>query len=357
MSHFSTQKKNLLILVIFLLLISISGNVFAQTLNVPDQISTISNQTSTNKINTTPKINSNLPFPDVKKGNHNYTAIYYLANLGIINGYPNGTFKPNNPINRAEALKILTLAIPFQSFSGVEKPLNSSAEIITTKPKCPFPDLQKNSWYYPHICEAYNNGIITGYPDGTFKPEQTINRIEAIKIGVLQSGVNFMQTNYQLKNYNDTPENQWYTEFAKFAKSTSIYPEDTNNNLHPELTMNRGDFAGLVYRFLKFQKSGSEFGRASFYGPGLEGRGTASGDPFNASIMAAAHKTLPFGTKVKVTDLSNNKSVIVKINDRGPYVNGTIIDLTTAAFKTITSLGAGIFNAELEVLNTPNNAN
>lgn len=74
-----------------------------------------------------------------------------------------------------------------------------------------------------------------------------------------------------------------------------------------------------------------EIGEASWYGPGFHGRKTASGERFNTSELTAAHKTLPFGTLLKVTNLENNLSVIVRINDRGPYIRGRIIDLSRAA--------------------------
>ena len=70
--------------------------------------------------------------------------------------------------------------------------------------------------------------------------------------------------------------------------------------------------------------------------------------------MVAAHKTLPFGTRVKVTNLSNGKEVIVKINDRGPFVKGRVIDLSYGAFSQIESPGKGITKVKLEILNASN---
>jgi rare lipoprotein A len=78
-----------------------------------------------------------------------------------------------------------------------------------------------------------------------------------------------------------------------------------------------------------------EEGEASWYGPGFDGRKTASGERFNTHEMTAAHKTLPFGTLLKVTNLENNLWTIVKVNDRGPYVSGRIIDLSNAAKQSI----------------------
>lgn len=82
-------------------------------------------------------------------------------------------------------------------------------------------------------------------------------------------------------------------------------------------------------------------GRASWYGPGFDGRKTASGERFSRHALTAAHKTLPLHTRVLVTNLANNESVVVRINDRGPYVRGRIIDLSQAAARAIGIRGVG----------------
>ncbi len=79
----------------------------------------------------------------------------------------------------------------------------------------------------------------------------------------------------------------------------------------------------------------SQTGIASFYGPEWHGRLTANGERLDIHAMTAAHKRLPFGTRVKVTNLSSGKSVVVRINDRGPFVRGRIIDLTDGAARRI----------------------
>ncbi|NNK95173.1 MAG: septal ring lytic transglycosylase RlpA family protein [Desulfobacterales bacterium] len=79
-------------------------------------------------------------------------------------------------------------------------------------------------------------------------------------------------------------------------------------------------------------------------------RKTASGEHFNQFALTAAHKTLPFGTKVRITNLSNNKSVIVRINDRGPFVKGRVIDLTRYAFSTIANTDSGVIKVRIEVI-------
>jgi rare lipoprotein A len=86
---------------------------------------------------------------------------------------------------------------------------------------------------------------------------------------------------------------------------------------------------------------------ASYY---TGGGNTASGEPFNTNDFTAAHKTLPFNTRVRVTNVANGKSTVVRINDRGPFVVGRCLDLSRAAFGAIASLGAGVITVKYEVL-------
>jgi rare lipoprotein A len=91
----------------------------------------------------------------------------------------------------------------------------------------------------------------------------------------------------------------------------------------------------------------SQCGHASFYSYGPS---TASGEPMNANAMAAAHPTLPFGTMVRVDDLANGRSVTVRINDRGPFVRGRVIDLTRAAAQQLGMVDAGTAPVRLTVV-------
>lgn len=91
-------------------------------------------------------------------------------------------------------------------------------------------------------------------------------------------------------------------------------------------------------------------GIASWYGPGFAGRRTASGDIFDPNQLTAAHRTLPFGTHVKVTNMDNGRTVVVRINDRGPFKAGRIIDLSRAAAERIGMLGSGTVRVMIEPL-------
>ena len=93
-----------------------------------------------------------------------------------------------------------------------------------------------------------------------------------------------------------------------------------------------------------------ETGKASYYGGRWIGRLTANGERYHSGDCTAAHKHLPFNTMVRVTNLRNNKSVIVRINNRGPYAKGRILDLSIVAAKKIEMIGDGIVPVRAEVL-------
>jgi rare lipoprotein A len=93
-------------------------------------------------------------------------------------------------------------------------------------------------------------------------------------------------------------------------------------------------------------------GTVSWYGRELAGRKTASGDIFDPAALTMAHRTWPLGTQVKVTNLRNQRSVVVTVNDRGPYTPGRIADLSEAAARQIGMVRSGVTQARLEVLDT-----
>lgn len=93
-----------------------------------------------------------------------------------------------------------------------------------------------------------------------------------------------------------------------------------------------------------------ETGKASFYANVHQSRKTASGEIYDHNLSTAAHKKLPFGTKIRVTNMQNGKTVVVKINDRGPFVKGRILDLSKSAFSSIASVSSGIIAVKIEVI-------
>ena len=93
-------------------------------------------------------------------------------------------------------------------------------------------------------------------------------------------------------------------------------------------------------------------GLASYYAHRYHGRRTASGERFDMRKMTAAHRTLPFGTRVRVTSVANGRSVVVRVNDRGPFVAGRVIDLSLAAARQLDMVRAGVTPVRVEVLGT-----
>lgn len=92
-------------------------------------------------------------------------------------------------------------------------------------------------------------------------------------------------------------------------------------------------------------------GKASYYASNFHGKKTASGEVFNLNRFTAAHRTLPFGTNVKIINLNNGKNVLVRINDRGPHLRGRIIDVSPAAAKEIGLFGKGTATVRIEAYN------
>jgi rare lipoprotein A len=111
--------------------------------------------------------------------------------------------------------------------------------------------------------------------------------------------------------------------------------------------------AGSVKK-VESRRGAEQRGKASWYGGKFHGRKTASGERFDQNALTAAHRTLPFGSKVRVTNLRNGRSVVVRINDRGPFGGrGRIIDLSRGAAKVLGMISDGVVPVVIEVLSVP----
>jgi|UniRef100_A0A7V3RHY8 rare lipoprotein A len=93
-----------------------------------------------------------------------------------------------------------------------------------------------------------------------------------------------------------------------------------------------------------------EYGYGSYYSDDFHGKKTASGELYNKWDYTCAHRTLPFGTRIRVTNLENNKSVIVRVNDRGPQKKERIVDLSYAAARDLSMIGKGVVKVKIEVI-------
>lgn len=171
-------------------------------------------------------------FTDVYLTTDNAEAIAYLKNNSIINGYSDGSFKPENSLNRAELLKIL--------LEGSGK--NPDPE---TYKNC-FPDV-KTEWFAKYVCYAKENSWISGYSDGKFKPEKAVSKAEAIKMLLEIFEINL--TTPSENPYNDVDQNEWFAKYVNTAKAEGIL-EETGPTYFPTSEIKRGQISENLYRLL-----------------------------------------------------------------------------------------------------------
>ncbi|NLR64940.1 septal ring lytic transglycosylase RlpA family protein [Chitinophaga varians] len=116
-------------------------------------------------------------------------------------------------------------------------------------------------------------------------------------------------------------------------------------SLHPHLLL---ACAILMISITACSRKVTQNGKASYYADSFDGKRTASGETFRQRHLTAAHKSLPFGTRVKVVNMANGRSVKVRINDRGPFAPGRIIDLSKKAASKLGMLNTGVANVEIK---------
>lgn len=276
-------------------------------------------------------------FSDVPNTNAYYNAIEALSNQGVIKGYADGTFQPSKAINRVETLKILLLS--------------ADIDVKETTFNAGFPDVISGSWYAKYVVSAKEKGIISGNPNGLFYPDNQVNFAEALKMMALTKQVKIPE-NITTKPFADVPANAWYAPYFQYAKENNIIRKKSDEEVKPAITLTRGEIAELMFRFQEVQKNNQIEKIATYYSDELQGNLTASGEVFDQNKPTAAHKTLEFGTKIKVTNLENNQSVIVTINDRGPHNSDPRyeLDLSKSAFQSIAPLSKGLINVDYKII-------
>lgn len=303
-----------------------------------------------------PQSLSAMLFTDID-ANHPYLpAIRYLKQHGVIDGYPDGSFMPEREVNRAEALKFLTLSemILKQGAASEDAEIRFTEESDSaTDNTFDLTDVPENSWYYLYVKQAFKNEIIKGYTDRTFRPSDTVNLAEAVKMLLETNRVTLPTESEIVKDpFKDAYMNEWYAPYLQYAKEKYILIADMDLRVRPEKNITRQEMANLIYRFYNLEES-QVYGRASYYADYFEGKGTASGAEFHQDEFTGAHLTLPFGSLVKVVNLENEKSVVVRITDRGPYDKRFVLDLSKAAFETISPLSRGVIQVYYEIIYTP----
>ncbi len=185
-------------------------------------------------------------FTDVEKDSLNY-----MYEKGIFTGYEDGSFGYDNYLTRAELLKIVMVA--------VYMPADSISDVC-------FSDVQGDDWYVPYVCAAKEVGYISGYPDGSFKPNEPVNKVEALKM-IAEA------LNWDIKSdlvgtvavFNDTYESEWYFKYVINALDKFYIEMTASGKFDPSNFITRGDAAEILFRTLvsNMEKSGEGFdGRA-----------------------------------------------------------------------------------------------
>lgn len=193
---------------------------------------------------------ANAAFSDVNEGTDYMSSITWMADNGVIQGYPDGTFKPDQCVNRAEFLKMMYLT--------------SKKDIIITDSASGdhyyddyFSDTSTEEWYWPYVNKALKDGTVEGYPDGTFKPAQCVNRVEAIKMAILEfnDGQIPDYSEMLLWGFEDVDRTEWYGQYIEPALSNELVGLEhaqitsvESGKFFPGDPMTRKEVAEMLYR-------------------------------------------------------------------------------------------------------------
>lgn len=164
-------------------------------------------------------------------------AITLMSDRGIFEGYSDGTFRPYASINRAETVKVVTLALGYDINTGGTY-------------RNGYTDTSDSAWYAPYLYVAKREGVATGYPDGSFRPSSTINRVELLRVFLEGNKTSLYTCSSQ--PFEDTPitsDTRWYMKYACYAKDHGLMNSEYSSKLYPAEAMTRGDVADLFYDF------------------------------------------------------------------------------------------------------------
>lgn len=290
-------------------------------------------------------------FIDLGPGDPHFAAADYLRQRGVIHGYPDGSFKSEREINRAEVLKMIFLSLKPYHFTSASASgdvtllATSSATVDTNKS---YPDVAPEDWFNPYVTLATKEGMVSGMPSGRYEPGRSVNLAEFLKI-LFRSDNRDIEVYAQVAPYADVPRRSWFTRYFVYGRFLGLLSAESGGYVYPDRPLTRGRVALLIYDYL-LAKESKRFGYASYYGDRFHGKGTASGEIFDAEALTAAHKELPFNTRVAVRNPETGKSVIVRINDRGPFAVGKDFDLSKAAFAALAPLSRGVIAIEWRIV-------
>jgi rare lipoprotein A len=264
-------------------------------------------------------------------------------------------------------IPVLTFTMPQTASNGTKLGTSQSEEVVTRKSKAVSSESMDSSDRSSKISETSASAV----QDPTARAS-----VIAAKLNQLyQSGVDAKQISVSWKSGKNASGGKVEQYVIKADRSDVVtidaqtYSPDTSKNLERDALQvtNRlrrllGDASPVnqvdgkpkdVIATTSFSSGSvlsSAQGWASWYGPGFDGNYTASGEVFNQNALTAAHPSLPMGTQVRVTNLDTGRTVVVRINDRGPYHGGRILDLSAGAARVIGVMDSGVAPIRLEVM-------
>jgi rare lipoprotein A len=368
-------------------------------------------------------------FSDLGPTHIYYEHIIQLNEDGCLSGYEDGSMKPDQTINRVETLKLLqtcidlpgvyqeeTFTIPeggsyfvddkeTKVYRDTEVKLRVPVD-FESQPDLGFDDTEEETWYTPILKEALIRDLVTGYADNTIKPLKPINKAEFYTMLYRLVPESLQNADVSGQIATDVPNDSWYAEGMAFALQNELITKNEDGSVNALKELNRGHVAFFLAEYVnwldaklnpveettedentedttnetdtteddtttdetsnddtttdqtsteddddtEYEIGYSESGIASYYSATLEGAKTASGELHSPTSLVAAHKEFPFGTIVKVTNTDNEKWVKVRINDRGPYAEGRVIDLSYSAFESIAEPSSGLANVIIEIV-------
>ncbi len=177
-------------------------------------------------------------FSDVPETHENYTAITYLEDKGVIEGYEDGTYRPENPVNRAEAVKIIVAPL---------------YEIFEEPAENPFPDVTVDLWYAKYVKKAKDLEVVSGDGQtGNFVGERTVNLVEFLKILLRSYNVNLSayENPTEVVYYDVQDLTEWFIPYLYYAGATNLINADSLNNIYPGKELTRGEVAQITYRLM-----------------------------------------------------------------------------------------------------------
>lgn len=187
---------------------------------------------------------SSIVFADVTANTPHAKAISYLQSQNVVGGYPDGTFKPEQSINRAEVTKVI--------LGG------SSIDPLPTVSRVAFSDIFTDDWFAGWVERARELGIVDGNPDGTFTPSTTVNKASALKILLLTNQIDLSSVIVITDPYADVDAGDWFAIYFQYAKEKNLIEADASGKVYPAAGMSRAEVAEMMYRLIRIKETGAE---------------------------------------------------------------------------------------------------